>query len=247
MQAFLGQKSRAQLRALLPTLGLAVGALLSVGACGNTNDSSDVGGAGAGTSAGASAGEAHSAGAGGAPVTSSAGRAGAADEVAGAADAGASADAGAAGVPAGGGGTSGSGTGGSAGAPTQSVTCTAGGSLFATGNYADAQGNELWLRTNAHASTLAWIAQGPAKVANPPQILVVERVCAAGGALLAKAASAVYRIDFSFAGNQLALCKSAAVPSLEAALALPPADWAHAADTGCSGQPFSVFVTQVTP
>ena len=238
MQPFLGQKSRASLRGLVPTWGLGVGVLLGVGACGHADDSSNAGGSGgaapaaggaaSASSAGAQSAGAHSAGASGAPQTAEAGRAGAAGD-------GVGSDAGAAGEA------------GTAGAPAPSAGCAPGGVLFAPGNYADEHGNELWLRTNAQATTLALIPRGLAKAANPPQIFVVERVCASGSALLARAPSFVYRFDFSLSGNALAVCQSAAASSVQAALALAPANFTRAADTGCAGKPFNVFLTEATP
>jgi len=67
---------------------------------------------------------------------------------------------------------------------------------------------------------------------------LVERACADGDALILRDASSSLRLDFLVKGSALLVCFSAAVPTLEAAYALPPADRLHAADTGCAGKPF---------
>ncbi len=252
MQAIFGHKGHVRARGAAPVVALVVGCLVSLEACGNTIDSGNAGGApGAGAEAGDSAADAGGAGASGAQHTSVTGAAGSAAE-GGSAGMNDADDAGAAGTPAlggtgGVGGTSGGGTGGTAGAPPQTGACLPGGTLFAVGNYVDGSGNELWLRSNAKATTLALITHGPAKPAKPPQIWLIERVCSSGSALIAKDPSSAYRVDFSFLGSTLAVCTSVAAASVDAALALAPADFGHALDTGCLGKPFSVFLPEVTP
>jgi len=119
--------------------------------------------------------------------------------------------------------------------------CTAGGALFVVGNYADSADNQLLLRTAPKAATFALVPPGVASPVHPPQLFLVNRVCAPGGALIASDGTANYRLDFIQSGSQLAVCSSAAVATLDAALALPPANLSLSASTGCSGQPFTVY------
>ena len=132
--------------------------------------------------------------------------------------------------------------GNSGGAGAGAVTnCEAGGPPFVVGNYVDPSGAQLILRTASKAATFALLPAGSADPTRPPQLFLVERVCAPGGALIARDQSANYRVDFLQAGSQFAICVSAAVPTLEAALALPAANPAHSADTGCAGHPFTIY------
>jgi len=132
------------------------------------------------------------------------------------------------------------GNGGGAGAGPV-TNCVAGGTPFVVGNYVDSAGAQLILRTAAKAATFALVPAGSADPTRPPQLFLVERVCVPGGALIARDQSASYRVDFLQAGSQFAICVSAAVPTLEAALALPAANPAHSADTGCAGHPFTIY------
>jgi len=202
---------------------VSVALVLAVGACGNTSDDPGTA-AGAGTAgspvtgdAGGTAGAAGAAGAAGDSETGSGGVAGEADAA---------------------------GSSGSAGAPVQALTCEPGGTLFTAGKYSDANGNELWLRQGAQASTLALIPSGPANADKLPQLFVVDRVCTTGTALIAKDPSSAFRLDFSLAGTELAVCVSTTVASVDAALLLPAADISHASDTGCQGKPFELFTTE---
>ncbi|MEO8902814.1 MAG: hypothetical protein ABI488_12305 [Polyangiaceae bacterium] len=139
------------------------------------------------------------------------------------------------------GGNAGAGAGGGSG---QTTNCVAGGTPFVVGNYVDASGRQLLLRTAAKAATFALVPAGAANSALPPQLFLVERVCASGGALIAKDESSAYRVDFLQSGSQFAICLSAAVATLDAALVLAPANLAHAADTGCAGKPFTVYTAE---
>ena len=209
--------------------GLAGGSGMSGAAAGHA-------GADAGTSGrGASAGEAAIAGyvgadevAGGAGSAEVAGNAGSMDS------AGSGGSAGLAGSD-GGAGRAGSGAGGA------TSNCAAGGALFVVGNYADAAGNEIILRSGAKAATIALVPAGAATPSKPPQLFLVDRVCKPGGALIANDGSSRYRLDLEQSGSQLAVCWSAAVTTLDAALALPPADASLYASSGCSGQPFTIY------
>ena len=152
---------------------------------------------------------------------------------------------------AGSGGVAGSGVAGSAGSggiagsggsgPT--TNCVAGGALFVVGNYADATGNQLMLRAAPKAATFALVPAGGAEPSKPPQLFLVNRLCAPGGALIASDGSSNYRVDFVQSGSQLAVCLSAPVPTLDAALALPAADTSHSTSTGCAGHPFASYTT----
>jgi hypothetical protein len=133
---------------------------------------------------------------------------------------------------------------GSAVATVQPSACEPGGTLFAAGNYSDTEGNELWLRRGSKALTLALIPSGPANAANLPQLFVIDRVCAGSAALLARDASSAFRFDFSVEGNALAVCMSAAVASVDAALLLPAVDISHAGNVGCLGKPIKVFTPE---
>ncbi|MEI9948808.1 MAG: hypothetical protein WDO74_07445 [Pseudomonadota bacterium] len=120
-------------------------------------------------------------------------------------------------------------------------TCAVGGALFVVGNYADTAGNQFILRAAPKAATFALIPTGAAHPTRPPQLFLVKRVCAPGGALIASDGSSNYRVDFMQTGSQLAICWSGSVATLEAALVLPPADGSHAASTGCAGHAFTVY------
>lgn len=134
------------------------------------------------------------------------------------------------------------GQGGDAGAPSAVSRCEAGGTLFVAGNYGDAK-RSLLLRTTATAATLALLPKGAASSANLPQLFLVERSCAPGGALIARDESTHYRVDFDQSENRLSICFLPAA-TLQAALELEPADKAHAADRGCAGKPFQSFVQE---
>ncbi len=211
---------------------LAVAATALLFAACNDGDTLRGGAAGAagGTDAGANSGGAANAGASGASVAGSAGSV---------AD-----DAGAGGALTSEAGAAGAGEAGAAGEPGQVPSCTAGGALFVVGNYADASGNRLLLRTAAKAATFALVPAGVATPAQPPQLYLVERVCAPGGALIAKDESSSYRVDFTQTGSRFSVCLSAPVATLAAALVLPPGDPSHAADTGCAGKPFTVYTAE---
>lgn len=218
---------------------VALAALLLVSAC-NDNDHAHAGAGTAGANSAGTAG-ANSAGTAGANSAgtagaNSAGTAGANSAGAGGAD------------PAGQGGSgdavAGDGGAGAGGGSAQATSCAAGGTPFVVGNYVDRAGNQLVLRTAAKATTFALLSAGAANPALPPRLFLVERVCAPGGALIAKDESSAYRVDFLQAGSQFALCLSAAVSTLDAALALPAANVAHAADTGCAGKPFTVYTAE---
>ena len=182
-------------------------------------------------------------------VASHAGAGGAA--VAGAAGSIGSGDAGSAGVTSGDAGAGGDGAGagagdaGAPGEPGQASNCRPGGAPLVVGNYQDAAGNQLLLRTAAKAATLALLPAGAENPAQPPRLFVVNRVCSSGQALLASDESSSYRVDYVQTGAQLAVCWSVPVASLEAALALNPADAAHSAGTGCAGQPFAAYTAEV--
>ena len=212
-------------------LTVALAALVFAAAC---NDSD---GAGAPIASGGSVGDA----AGGA-AAGNAGASGAA--AAGAAGNNVASDAGSGGAVSGDAGAGGDGDAGAAGEPGQVTNCVAGGAQFVVGNYADTAGNKFILRTSAKAATFALIPAGAANPAKPPRLFLVDRICAPGGALIAKDESSSYRLDFRQTGSQLAVCLSAAAPTLGAALALPAADGARAADTGCSGKPFAFYTTE---
>ena len=137
-----------------------------------------------------------------------------------------------------------SGDGGAAGETNHTLNCATGGALFVVGNYSDAAGNRFVLRTAAKAATFALIPAGVADPAQPPRLFLVDRLCAPGGALIARDESSSYRVDFLQTGSTLAVCLSAPVATLDAALALPPADSAHAANTGCAGKPFTSYTTE---
>ena len=117
--------------------------------------------------------------------------------------------------------------------------------MFVVGNYEDTAGNQIILRAAPKAATFALVPAGVANPAKPPQLFLVNRVCAPGGALIASDGSSSYRLDFVQSGNQLAVCLSAAVSTVEAALALPPADAAHSTSTGCAGHAFTVYTTGI--
>lgn len=196
----------------------------NAGGGGGTSGASTAGGAGrnAAGSAGTVAGEA---GAGG-----DSGAGGESDAPGPAGEAGNGGDAGAA---------------GEAGAgPGLISNCSPGGAPLVVGNYVDAAGNQFLLRTAARSATFALVPAGPANPARLPRLFVIERVCSVGKALVASDESASYRLDFTQTGNQLAVCLSAPVATLDAAAALPRADATHAADTGCAGKPFTVFTAE---
>ena len=178
-------------------------------------------------------------------ASSDAGAGGAA--VAGAAGSTSLGDAGSAGVASGDAGAGGDGVGnaGAAGEPGQASNCRPGGAPLVVGNYQDAAGNQLLLRTAAKAATLALLPAGAENPAQPPRLFVVNRVCSSGQALLASDESSIYRVDYVQTGAQLAVCWSVPVANLEAALALNPADGAHSADNGCAGQPFAAYTAEV--
>ena len=213
-------------------------ALVLAAAC-NDNDAlrGVVSGGGAGASAGGVANSGAAGDAGGASLAGTGGSA------AGESGAGASsADAGAGDASdAGAGGES---DGGAGGAPGQAMNCESGGALFLAGNYVDPAGNRFLLRSAAKAATLAIVPAGSASPAKLPQLYEVDRLCAAGGALIAKDASASYRVDFVQTGLKFAVCISAPVATLAAALALPPAVVSHLVDSGCAGKPFSVYTAE---
>ncbi len=121
---------------------------------------------------------------------------------------------------------------GAAGTAGERIACEAGGVLFVVGNYRNAAGDQLLLRSTATASTLALVSHGAARPSVPPQLFLVERSCAPGGALLVRDESAHYRLDFRQAGGRFALCASVPVATLEAAARLTP---------GCAGKPFSMY------
>ncbi|MET0794253.1 MAG: hypothetical protein ABW061_22210 [Polyangiaceae bacterium] len=207
-----------------------VALLLAVAACGNT-ETSPLGTGGAAGSAGAaigSAGAHATAGAGNSPASSEAGAGGSDQDppvaAAGAAGSEDASEAGAAGV------------GGS-----ESAACAAGGALFVVGNYANAAGDQLLLRSTATAATLALVPHGEASPTALPQLFLVERTCAPRNALIVRDESAYYRLDFSQVGGHFAFCASASVATLDAAVLLTPADVSRATSTGCSGKPFSSF------
>ncbi|MES1173146.1 MAG: hypothetical protein ABUL62_02365 [Myxococcales bacterium] len=172
--------------------------------------------------------------------------AGAAMPVAGAggsADSGGS-EAGAGGVTPGDAGAGGDSDAGAAGQPGQATSCETGGALFLAGNYVDTAFNRLLLRSAAKAPTFALVPSGAANPSRPPQLFAVERLCAPGGALIATDESSSYRVDFTQSGLKFAVCISAPVPTLAAALALPAADSSRLSDTGCAGKPFTVYTAE---
>jgi len=122
--------------------------------------------------------------------------------------------------------------------------CPPGGAPLVVGNYVDAGGNQFLLRAAAKAATFALVPAGAANPAKLPRLFVINRVCSAGKALIASDESASYRLDFTQMGNQLSVCLSAPVTTLDTAVALPSADVTHAADTGCAGKPFSVYTAE---
>jgi hypothetical protein len=208
-----------------------LGLTLTVVACGNTTDNSGKlggasgsGGVAAAGGSGAAGRDNHAAGSGG----TASGEAGTKNS-----EAGAGGDAGANGAEA-----------GAAGAPAAVVSCEPGGALFVAGNYANAAGDELLLRSTPSAATLALVPKAPAAPAKPPELFAVERVCAPGGALIVRDTSSRYRVDFSQVYDQILVCISSPVATLDLASNLPPADLAHASDTGCAGKPFSVYTAE---
>lgn len=210
------------------TAGSNAGSAGENGVAGSAGSVEDAGSAGTGEVAGSS-GTAGSTGAGGAAVSAgSEGTAGNAGSAGTAGFAGVAGSAGSAGI---------AGAGGSG--PLSN--CTAGGALFVLGNYADSGGNQVILRAAPKATTFALVPAGAATRTHPPQLFLVNRVCAPGGALIASDGSSNYRLDFIQSGNQLATCLSAAAATLDAALALPPANPSLSASTGCSGQPFTDY------
>jgi hypothetical protein len=217
---------------------VSVAFVLTVSACGSDNPVTAAGGAGGGGEGGATHA---SGGTGGKRSNGDAGAAGSTLTAGAAGTAGVDSEAGAGGVVGEGGvaGRSGSG-----GAPVQPSACEPGGTLFSAGNYSDSSGNELWLRQGAKARTLALLASGAANADKLPQLFVVDRVCVASTALIARDPSSAFRLDFSLEGNELSVCMSAPMASVEAALLLPAADIAHLGDTGCLGKPFHVFATE---
>jgi hypothetical protein len=108
------------------------------------------------------------------------------------------------------------------------------------GNYLDLAGNDFLLRTTATAATLARVPKGAADPGKLPQLFLVERSCAPGGAVIVQGETEHYRLDFVQNGAELAVCFSAA-PTLQAALELAPAAVSRSADTGCLGKPFETF------
>jgi hypothetical protein len=216
------------------TLGVISSALvLAATACGKTDKDAGTP-ASAGAGAGGAAPHAGASGVAGGSTRPSGGAGGAAGAPIAEAGAGGTAEGGAADT----------GEAGAAGAAAEPVVCQPGGTLFVVGNYVNAAGDELFLRSTASAATLAVVPKAPAAPAQPPQLFAVERVCAPGGALVARDATSRYRVDFAQSGSQFAFCMSPPVPTLDAAANLPPADVTHAADTGCSGQPFKAYTAE---
>ena len=223
-------------------------ALLLVVAC---DDNDALRGSVSGGDAGASAGGVANAGGGvasaGAPThagASGASLAGTGGSAAGEAGAGgaSSPDAGAGGESEAGAGDESEG--GASGEPSQDEHCESGGALFLAGNYVDTAGNRLLLRSAPKAATFAIVPSGAASPAKLPQLFQVDRLCAPGGALIAKDGSSSYRVDFVQTGLRFAVCISTAVATPDAASALPPADSSHSSDTGCSGKPFTVYTAE---
>ncbi len=226
--------ARASSRAPLSMLALcALGAMLTTAACGKSE--SDGGSAGSGGAIDPNGGAAgHTARAGAAGAHSPPTEGGAAGDEGEAGEGGASAtDSGGASADA-----------GAAGAAS-AATCDPGGTLFDAGNYRDAAGNALWLRKTQTSITLARVPSGAATPSKRPTLWLVDRACAQGDALILRDASSSVRLDFVAKGSALSVCFSAAVATPDAAYALPPADRAHAADTGCAGKPFLALTAEI--
>lgn len=119
-----------------------------------------------------------------------------------------------------------SGAGGEGGALPIS-RCEAGGALFVAGNYADAT-RSLLLRTTATAATLALVPKAAASSTTLPQLFLVERSCAPGGAVIARDESAHYRVEFQQSDSRLQICFAKAA-TFEAALLLEPGCGTNAA------------------
>ncbi len=198
--------------------------LLSVGACGNSELSEDGSAGSAGRAA--SGGAPHAAA--GARATSSAGNTASVPD----AGAGGQRDESAAGAAGNAQANDQANEAAAAGTGSERVACTAGDAPFVVGNYQNVAGDQLLLRSTATASTLALVSQGAARPSAPPQLFLVERSCAPGGALLVRDQSAHYRLDFRQTGGRLALCSSAPVATLDAAARLTP---------GCASKPFSMY------
>ena len=218
---------------------VALTALVFAAAC-NDSDAVSLGVAGASGVAGSGA-----AGAGGVAGAGAPGHAGASGAPIASAGGDALGEAGAGGAPTGDAGASGESEAGAAGEPGQVTNCAPGGDLFLAGNYVDTAGNRLLLRSAAKAATFAIVPAGAASPAKPPRLFAVERICAPGGALIAKDATSRYRVDFAQTGLKFAVCIAAPVSSLDAALGVAPANAAHVADNGCTGKPFTVYTAEV--
>ena len=131
---------------------------------------------------------------------------------------------------------------------TETRACGAPTSLPIVGDYAEPNGDELWLRDSGKAVTLTRLPAGKPSSAKPPVLWQVVQACSADSVLLLQDAAGNFtRLDYLKGAASLTVCvASESTSTLEKAWALPAADRSNTIDSGCGDAAWTRFAKEGT-